>query len=107
MVRGSKRVKLRAAGETALRHFESVKVVCWRTLRMNVIIRRDCYGKEESFCPFFPVLAFVLSVQFSVLGASGPGAEDAPADMSGTALTPRKGRLSTETLRTTRLLSIW
>ena len=52
---------------------------------MNVIIRRDCYEKKKAFVPF-SVLAFVLSVQFSVLGASGPGAEDAPADMSGTAL---------------------
>lgn len=42
--------------------------------------------KRRKLLSLFSVLAFVLSVQFSVLGASGPGAEDAPADMSGTAL---------------------
>lgn len=42
--------------------------------------------KRRKLLSLFSVLAFVLSVQFSVLEASGPGAEDAPADMSGTAL---------------------
>ena len=42
--------------------------------------------KRRKLLSLFSVLAFVLSVQFSVLGASGPGAEDAPADMSGAAL---------------------
>ena len=37
--------------------------------------------KRRKLLSLFSVLAFVLSVQFSVLGASGPGAEDAPADM--------------------------
>ena len=36
--------------------------------------------KRRKLLSLFSVLAFVLSVQFSVLGASGPGAEDAPAD---------------------------
>ena len=63
--------------------------------------------KRRKLLSLFSVLAFVLSVQFSVLGASGPGAEDAPADMSGAALNAQEREAFTETLRTTRLLSIW